>query len=83
MRAAAVGLGKGYIPARPPLEPPMRSLRLALAAAIVVSGNLAAQRSRPVPRYTIEQFMNTTTMFGASFSPDGRSILVTGNQSGV
>jgi len=27
--------------------------------------------------------MNTTVMFGASFSPDGRSILVTSDQSGV
>ncbi len=27
--------------------------------------------------------MNTTAMFGASFSPDGRSILVTSDQSGV
>jgi hypothetical protein len=42
-----------------------------------------AQQARPVPRYTIEQFMNTTAMFGASFSPDERSILVTSDQSGV
>ena len=61
----------------------MRSLGLVLAAAIVFPSAAAAQRGRPVPRYTIEQFMNTTTMFGASFSPDGRSILVSSNQSGV
>src|SRR5712692_11910533 len=42
-----------------------------------------AQGARPVPQYTIEQFMNTTAMFGASFSPDERSILVTSDQSGV
>jgi dipeptidyl aminopeptidase/acylaminoacyl peptidase len=39
--------------------------------------------ARQVPQYTIEQFMNTTTMFGASFSPDAKSILVTSDQSGV
>src|SRR5439155_1111101 len=42
-----------------------------------------ARPSRPVPRYTIEQFMNTPSMVGASFSPDERAILVTSNQSGV
>jgi dipeptidyl aminopeptidase/acylaminoacyl peptidase len=56
-------------------------LLLALAGAI--SSVAGAQRARPVPRYTIEQFLNTTAMFGASFSPDERSILVTSDQSGV
>jgi dipeptidyl aminopeptidase/acylaminoacyl peptidase len=54
---------------------------LALASALPAAA--AAQRARAVPRYTIEQFMNTTAMFGASFSPDERSILVTSDQSGV
>ena len=59
-------------------------MRLLLAAITVIPSVATAQRpSRPVPRYTIEQFMNTTVMFGASFSPDGRSILVTSDQSGV
>jgi len=53
-------------------------MRLLLAALIVIPSVARAQRpARPVPQYTIEQFMNTTVMFGASFSPDGRSILVT------
>src|SRR5260370_3959567 len=56
-------------------------LLLALAGAIPTVG--AAQRARPVPHYTIEQFMNTTAMFGASCAPDGRAILVTSDQSGV
>ncbi len=56
---------------------------LVLALAGVTPCVATAQGGRPVPRYTIEQFMNTTAMFGASFSPDERSILVTGDQSGV
>jgi dipeptidyl aminopeptidase/acylaminoacyl peptidase len=56
---------------------------LVLALAGVMPSVATAQGARPVPRYTIEQFMNTTAMFGASFSPDGRSILVTSDQSGV
>ncbi len=36
-----------------------------------------------VPQYTIQQFLATTAMSGASFSPDGRKLLVTSNQSGV
>jgi len=52
----------------------------------MIAGSAAAQSARParpVRQYTIEQFMNTTAMFGASFSPDERSILVTSDQSGV
>src|SRR2546427_86552 len=71
----------------PPLERPVRcppssgrAILLLLASAIPSAA--AAQRA-PVPRYTIEQFMNTTSMVGASFSPDERAILVTSNQSGV
>ena len=46
--------------------------------------SLAVQSpSRQVPQYTIEQFMNTTSMFGASFSADGKRVLVTSDQSGV
>jgi dipeptidyl aminopeptidase/acylaminoacyl peptidase len=73
---------------RPPPELIVRSLPsrgcvISLLLASAIPGAAAAQRARPVPRYSIEQFMNTTAMFGASFSPDGRSILVTSDQSGV
>ncbi len=64
-----------------PSSRPVVPLLLALAGGL--PGVVAAQRARPVPSYTIEQFMNTTAMFGASFPPDGRSILVTSDQSGV
>ena len=67
--------------------PSYRRLTLPLLAlASMISGTAAAQGARParpVRQYTIEQFMNTTAMFGASFSPDERSILVTSDQSGV
>ena len=33
--------------------------------------------------YSIEAFMNTTTIGGASFSPDEKSILIRSNQSGI
>jgi len=56
---------------------------LLLAITSAIPSASAAQRARPVPRYTIEQFMNTTAMFAASFSPDERSILVTSDQTGV
>lgn len=64
----------------PPSVRPVVPLLLALASAIP---GVATAQGAHVPRYTIEQFMNTTAMFGASFSPDERSILVTSDQSGV
>ena len=36
-----------------------------------------------VPTYTIEQFLGTTTLQGASWSPDQRRILVSSDQTGV
>tara|TARA_Y100001001_G_C7814309_1_gene240955 strand:+ start:222 stop:617 length:396 start_codon:yes stop_codon:yes gene_type:complete len=33
--------------------------------------------------YSIEEFMNTTSYSGSSFSPDERSILFTSNKSGI
>ncbi len=38
---------------------------------------------REVPQYTIEQFLNTTTIFGGAFSPDEKKILFTSDQTGV
>src|SRR2546427_4097494 len=75
-------------PERPVRRPPSyRRLTLPLLAlASMIAGTAAAQSTRParpVRQYTIEQFMNTTAMFGASFSPDEHSILVTSDQSGV
>lgn len=39
--------------------------------------------SAAVPRYSIEDFMATTRIGGASFSPDGRKLLFHSNESGV
>jgi len=40
-------------------------------------------RTRPVKRYTIEQFMATTSLTGASFSKDEKQILFSSNESGI
>jgi len=38
---------------------------------------------RDVPQYSIQQFLETTSVFGSSFSPDGSKILVSSDESGV
>ncbi|MFP2931455.1 alpha/beta fold hydrolase [Pyxidicoccus sp. 3LG] len=39
--------------------------------------------SRPSKQYTVEQFMETTDVFGASFSPDEKRVLFTSNATGI
>ena len=44
------------------------------------------QEAIEVPKanqYTIDQFLNTTNIFGGSFSPDQKDLLVTSNESGI
>jgi hypothetical protein len=60
-----------------------RSLSILAACLTLGSARVDAQQHRTVPQYTIEQFMNTTAMFGASFAPDEASMLVTSDRSGV
>ena len=36
-----------------------------------------------VPSYTIEQFLESTNIFGSSFSPDENKLLATSNESGI
>jgi dipeptidyl aminopeptidase/acylaminoacyl peptidase len=43
----------------------------------------AAQGQRPAKQYTIEQFLDTTAISGASFSPDERRILFSSNKTGI
>ncbi len=59
---------------------------LVLPSLLFLSGGLCAndgKTKRPFRQYTIEQFIATTTVAGASFSPDEKQILVSSNQSGI
>jgi dipeptidyl aminopeptidase/acylaminoacyl peptidase len=53
----------------------------ATTATAASSGSSATTTG--VPRYSIEDFMATTRIAGASFSPDGRKLLFSSNQSGI
>jgi dipeptidyl aminopeptidase/acylaminoacyl peptidase len=67
------------------------SLRLFLLGLLSAIAAFAAAPAKPAPakapapahRYTIDQFLSTTIYAEASFSPDGRKILINSNQSGV
>ena len=58
-----------------------------LAAAMVFHAALAsaqpAQATRPAKHYTIEQFLDTTSVSGASFSSDESRILFSSNKTGI
>lgn len=55
----------------------LRILPLLLALPVL------GESPRQVRQYTIDQLLATTTYEGDSFSPDGRKILVSSNQTGV
>src|SRR5688572_17735443 len=61
--------------------------RHALAAALVpilaAAAAAQAQPPRPSKHYTIEQFMATTSVSGASFSADESRILFSSNATGI
>lgn len=68
------------------------TLFAALAGAVLAPGIASAQATasqqkaappKAVKRYTIEQFMATTSVTGASFSKDEKQILFSSNQSGI
>lgn len=42
-----------------------------------------APTSRPAKQYTLEQFMRTASVFGASFSPDEKRVLFSSDATGV
>ena len=58
-----------------------RALRAALILSLFASVALA--KTRPSKQYTIEQFISTVAVSGASFSPDEREILFSSDESGV
>src|SRR2546426_3174724 len=70
-------------------EPPMRNVRgvaglLVPVLVLAVPSSLHAQAGkRPSKQYTIEQFMATTSVTGASFSADEKRPLYSSNQSGI
>jgi dipeptidyl aminopeptidase/acylaminoacyl peptidase len=62
-------------------------LTLAAPSPTPVAAPQAASKGsvsqRPLKQYSMEQFMATTTVNGASFSADGRRILFSSNESGI
>jgi dipeptidyl aminopeptidase/acylaminoacyl peptidase len=64
-----------------PFRPGLRQVALFLAAAL--GGCIAAAANRPSKLYTIEQFMATTAVSGASFSPDETKLLFSSNGTGI
>src|SRR6185369_8435919 len=56
---------------------------LLAAAALCGPAGSVAVAAKPVPQYTIEQFLGTVSFGGASFSPDASKILVRGNPTGI
>jgi dipeptidyl aminopeptidase/acylaminoacyl peptidase len=70
---AAAALLATSASARPPAQPTPNAKPAASVAAT----------ARQVKPYTIDQFLANTAYGGASFSPDGRKILVGSNQTGV
>jgi dipeptidyl aminopeptidase/acylaminoacyl peptidase len=55
----------------------------AFLAAVVAPPAHAQAPARPPKQYSIEQFMATTALTGASFSADEKRILFSSNQSGI
>ena len=63
----------------------MEAIRRCVVATVLVLSAVtgSAQTARPSKQYTIEQFLNTTTIRGASFSPDESRILFSSNKTGI
>lgn len=57
-------------------------LSLLVLALLLVSSTLSA-KTRPSKQYTIEQFMNTVAVGGASFSPDEKEVLFHSDETGI
>ena len=61
-----------------------KASRIALVLLpLVLFSSIALAKTRPSKQYTIEQFMNTVAVGGASFSPDEKEILFHSDQTGI
>ena len=64
-----------------------RYLTILIVVAVLSTGIACNLRTvappRQVRQYSIEEFMNTTAISGASFSPDGSKILVSSDRTGI
>jgi dipeptidyl aminopeptidase/acylaminoacyl peptidase len=60
-----------------------KPLRFFAVALLLVAASSLSAKTRPSKQYTIEQFMNTVAVGGASFSPDEKEILFHSDQTGV
>ena len=71
------------------MKTPLRIASTALALAALLTGAASARppaksapaAPRQVKQYTIDQFLANTSYGGASFSPDGRKILLSSNET--
>ena len=61
----------------------MKRRSLFLALGLAASAAAAAAQTRPSREYTIEQFLATTGISGASFSFDGTRLLFSSNATGI
>jgi dipeptidyl aminopeptidase/acylaminoacyl peptidase len=62
---------------------PSHRFGLASLAFVLAAPVLAAPPGRPSKQYTIEQFLATTSISGASFSADEKKILFSSNKTGI
>src|SRR5215212_12079036 len=58
-------------------------MKRALSVLILIALPALAAKTRPSKQYTIEQFMNTVAVGGASFSPDEKEILFSSDETGI
>ena len=63
----------------------MKAIRVRVVATVLLLSAVAAsaQTARPTKKYSIDQFLNTTAIRGASFSPDESRILFSSNKTGI
>jgi dipeptidyl aminopeptidase/acylaminoacyl peptidase len=58
-------------------------MKRALSVLILIALPALAAKTRPSKQYTIEQFMNTVAVGGASFSPNEKEILFSSDETGI